>query len=79
LLYWARRYFRHGLLEEKEGLIGKARLVAVHCFRLLRYETRAKFTCPSCGQNAWAKPDAALLCGECYEADGEIIALEEVA
>lgn len=29
--------------------------------------TRAKYTCPSCGLNAWAKPAAALVCGECEE------------
>jgi predicted SprT family Zn-dependent metalloprotease len=29
--------------------------------------SKTKFTCPSCGLNAWAKPDAALKCGECNE------------
>ena len=29
--------------------------------------SKTKFTCPSCGQNAWAKPDAALICGACEE------------
>jgi SprT-like family len=32
--------------------------------------SKRKFTCPDCGQNAWAKPDAHLICGECYD-DGE--------
>ena len=32
--------------------------------------SKTKFTCPECGQNAWAKPDALLICGNCYE-DGE--------
>jgi hypothetical protein len=32
--------------------------------------SKTKFSCPECGQNAWAKPDALLLCGECYD-DGE--------
>jgi predicted SprT family Zn-dependent metalloprotease len=27
--------------------------------------TRTKYTCPTCGLNAWAKPDIVLLCGEC--------------
>lgn len=31
--------------------------------------SKTKFTCPACGQNAWAKPDAALICGDCYEGD----------
>jgi predicted SprT family Zn-dependent metalloprotease len=30
--------------------------------------TRAKYTCPGCGLNAWAKPDVALLCGACLVA-----------
>lgn len=29
--------------------------------------TRQKFTCPECGLNAWAKPEAQLLCGDCSE------------
>ena len=32
--------------------------------------SKTKFTCPDCGQNAWAKADALLICGACYE-DGE--------
>jgi len=28
-------------------------------------QSKTKFTCPSCGQNAWAKPDAKLLCAAC--------------
>ena len=35
--------------------------------------SKMKFTCPECGQNAWAKPDALLLCGECFdEGEGEM-------
>lgn len=26
-------------------------------------ESKTKYTCPACGQNAWAKPDAFLICG----------------
>ncbi|MBC7683660.1 MAG: SprT-like domain-containing protein [Bdellovibrionales bacterium] len=32
--------------------------------------SKTKFTCPTCGQNSWAKPAAALICGDCYD-DGE--------
>jgi predicted SprT family Zn-dependent metalloprotease len=32
--------------------------------------SKTKFTCPECGQNAWAKADAVLICGVCHE-DGE--------
>ena len=35
--------------------------------------SKTKFTCPDCGQNAWAKPDALLICGECFdEGEGDI-------
>jgi predicted SprT family Zn-dependent metalloprotease len=32
--------------------------------------SKTKYTCPTCGQNAWAKPDALLICGVCYD-DGQ--------
>jgi len=38
--------------------------------RAKKAASKTKFSCPECGQNAWAKPDAMLICGECYE-DGE--------
>ena len=30
-------------------------------------KSKTKFTCPGCGQNAWAKRDASLMCGDCEE------------
>jgi hypothetical protein len=33
--------------------------------------SKTKFSCPECGSNAWAKPDALLICGACYEDCGE--------
>ena len=27
--------------------------------------SKTKFTCPSCGQNAWGKPDLAIGCKSC--------------
>jgi hypothetical protein len=27
--------------------------------------SKTKYTCPECGLNAWAKPDAPLVCGDC--------------
>lgn len=29
--------------------------------------SKTKYTCPDCGQNAWAKPEAALMCARCEE------------
>lgn len=36
---------------------------------------RTKYTCPSCGLNAWAKPQITLLCGDCQTA---LVAVAEV-
>jgi predicted SprT family Zn-dependent metalloprotease len=41
--------------------------------------SKVKYTCPNCEQNAWAKATANLICGECYEADGEIVEMEGAA
>jgi hypothetical protein len=39
--------------------------------------SKAKYTCPTCGTNAWAKPQTKLICGFCYEQnDGELTFLE---
>jgi predicted SprT family Zn-dependent metalloprotease len=32
-------------------------------------DSKTKYTCPECAQNAWAKPDAMLICGVCFEDD----------
>lgn len=29
--------------------------------------SKTKYTCPECGLNAWAKPDAPLICGDCQK------------
>jgi rubrerythrin len=29
--------------------------------------SKTKYTCPGCGLNAWAKPEAPLVCGACQE------------
>jgi len=34
-------------------------------------ESKVKYTCPNCEQNAWAKPGAMLICGVCFDEDGE--------
>jgi hypothetical protein len=36
-----------------------------------------RYKYPDCDQNAWAKPEAVLICGECYEdGEGEIFVME---
>jgi predicted SprT family Zn-dependent metalloprotease len=32
--------------------------------------SKVKYTCGNCGQNAWAKPDAQLVCGDCSDVGG---------
>lgn len=36
-------------------------------------KNKIKYTCPDCGQNAWAKPEARLVCGDCHDATGEVL------
>jgi len=36
--------------------------------KVAKERSKTKYSCPSCGQRAWAKPDSALVCGECMEA-----------
>lgn len=31
-------------------------------------QSKVKYSCASCGQNAWAKPEAHLVCGDCEQA-----------
>jgi predicted SprT family Zn-dependent metalloprotease len=40
--------------------------------RKQKLDSKTKYTCPICEQNAWAKPGATLICGVCFEEDGEI-------
>ena len=37
--------------------------------------SKTKYTCPTCGTNAWAKPDTNLKCGEC---DEQLLTAEEL-
>lgn len=35
--------------------------------RKVKAKSKTKYTCPSCGLNAWGKPEIHLVCGECDE------------
>jgi hypothetical protein len=37
-----------------------------HTHRPRARSSKTKYTCPRCGLNAWAKPDANLNCGDCH-------------
>jgi hypothetical protein len=41
----------------------------------LTRQTRTKFTCPNCGLNAWAKPDALMDCHQCSIEAHETVAM----
>ena len=32
-----------------------------------KQKSKTKYSCSTCGQNAWAKPESRLMCGECME------------
>ena len=41
--------------------------------RTRKAASKTRYSCPSCGLNAWAKPEVSLVCGACeapMEADG---------
>jgi hypothetical protein len=40
--------------------------------RKTKNASMTKFTCPKCGQNAWAKPDTVLICGLCFDDGGDV-------
>jgi predicted SprT family Zn-dependent metalloprotease len=44
--------------------------------RKAKTASKTKYTCPECGQNAWAKPGAMLICGVCHEEADEIRIME---
>jgi SprT-like family len=46
--------------------------------RAVKAASKTKFTCHECGLNAWAKPDASLVCGACYEESRAIVALDPI-
>jgi predicted SprT family Zn-dependent metalloprotease len=41
--------------------------------------SKTKYSCPDCEQNAWAKPGAMLICGECYEEGSEPVVMAPAA
>lgn len=41
--------------------------------------SKTKFTCPDCQQNAWAKPDARLVCGACLDDTGDTVLMHPAA
>jgi hypothetical protein len=40
---------------------------SIPAVRRAKKSSKTKFSCPVCGQNAWARPGASLICGACYD------------
>jgi predicted SprT family Zn-dependent metalloprotease len=55
----------------------QSRVAADDPERKKKAASKTKYTCPACGQNAWAKPGAQLICGDCYDEDeGDVSFME---
>lgn len=55
------------LLVEHPAILYHDRSSENEAIRKKKAASKTKYTCPSCGLNAWAKPDAPLVCGTCQE------------
>lgn len=56
-------YLRNKRVILYQDLAGEEEKVA----RKKKANSKTKYTCPTCKLNAWAKPEAPLVCGECDE------------
>jgi hypothetical protein len=63
------------LLRERPAILFQDLANADDPIRKKKTESKTKYTCPTCGLNAWAKPAAPLVCGNCHEdmKDGETL------
>jgi hypothetical protein len=55
------------LLREHPAIIYHDRAGEDDPVRKKKAASKTKYTCPGCGLNAWAKPEAPLVCGACQE------------
>jgi hypothetical protein len=53
------------LLASHPAILYSDRSLVEDTIRKKKLASKTKYTCPSCGLNAWAKPGAWLVCGEC--------------
>jgi hypothetical protein len=54
-------------LREHPAILYHDRFAGDEKTRRKKAASKTKYTCPDCGLNAWAKPAAALICGNCEE------------
>jgi hypothetical protein len=60
--------FKHAcqsLLASNPAILYSDRTLEEDKVRKKKLASKTKYTCPSCGLNAWAKPGAPLVCGNC--------------
>jgi predicted SprT family Zn-dependent metalloprotease len=53
------------LLASHPAILYSDRALVEDKTRKKKLASKTKYTCPSCGLNAWAKPEAPLVCGNC--------------
>ena len=81
--YQTAHAIRDRLAKADPGNAGWQRDLAVSHIKIgevQRMAAKTKYTCPTCGLNAWSKPDINLVCGDCEErtnADGSDDGAEE--
>jgi hypothetical protein len=55
------------LLAQHPAILYSDRAVAEDKIRKKKLASKTKYTCPTCGLNAWAKPAVSLVCGNCQD------------
>jgi len=55
------------LLAEHPAILYHDRTGEDDTIRKKKAASKTKYTCPSCGLNAWAKPEVSLICGNCQK------------
>jgi Zn finger protein HypA/HybF involved in hydrogenase expression len=60
-------FFLYSLLQTGFCLNWQSAGVMAQAGKGAKERSKTKYSCPSCGQNAWAKPDSVLVCGECMD------------
>jgi hypothetical protein len=54
------------LLASHPAIFYSDRAHAENDTRKKKLASKTKYTCPTCGLNAWAKPDVRFVCGDCH-------------
>lgn len=55
-------YVEHGMYSDDDASEAKEKK---------KKDSKQKYSCETCGFNVWAKPDAHIICGDCFANDGD--------